>query len=154
MNHGSTVLHRKCSVVNRESTGVLLSRGPGLYRGNVGKVRTQFISYEMCPGASQYTGCPAWLHRHSENGLYTAAYFFSITTENCRRDRITGRTCTLCPPWLLIFSITTQNAEEYLCVDRITVGHVHFVIIYYAPPPRLLIFSITTQNCRRVPSFR
>ena len=33
MNRGSTVLHRKCSVVNRESTGVLLSRGPGLYRG-------------------------------------------------------------------------------------------------------------------------
>ena len=40
------MLHRKCSVVNRESTGVLLSRGPGLYRGNVGKVRTQFIFYE------------------------------------------------------------------------------------------------------------
>ena len=37
----------------------LLSRGPGLYRGNAGKVRTQFIFYEMCPGASRYTGCPA-----------------------------------------------------------------------------------------------
>ena len=40
-------------------TGVLLSREPGLYRGNVGTVRTQFIFYEMCPGASRYTGCPA-----------------------------------------------------------------------------------------------
>ena len=58
-NRGSTVLHRKCSVVNRGSTGVLLSREPGLYRGNAGKVRTQFIFYEMCPGASRYTGCPA-----------------------------------------------------------------------------------------------
>ena len=59
MNRGCTVLHRKCSMVNRESIGVLLSRGPGLYRGIVGKVRTQFIFYEMCPGASRYTGCPA-----------------------------------------------------------------------------------------------
>ena len=59
MYRDSTVLHRKCSVVNRESTGVLLSRGTGLYRGNVGEVRTQFIFYEMCPGASRYTGCPA-----------------------------------------------------------------------------------------------
>ena len=48
-----------CSVVNRGSSGVLLSREPGLYRGNVGTVRTQFIFYEMCPGASRYTGCPA-----------------------------------------------------------------------------------------------
>ena len=44
------MLHSKCSVVNRGSTGVLLSREPGLYRGNVGKVRTHFIFYEMCPG--------------------------------------------------------------------------------------------------------
>ena len=32
MNRGFTVLHRKCSAVNRKSTGILLSRGPGLYR--------------------------------------------------------------------------------------------------------------------------
>ena len=47
--------------------------GPGLYWGNVGKVRTQFIFYEMCPGASRNTGCVLhrdllWLHLHSENG--------------------------------------------------------------------------------------
>ena len=55
MDRGSTVLNRKCSVVNREPTGVMLSRD----RGNVGMVRTQFIFYKTCPGASRYTGCPA-----------------------------------------------------------------------------------------------
>ena len=45
--------------MNRGSTGVLLSREPGPNRGNVGKVRTQFIFYEMCPGASRFTGCLA-----------------------------------------------------------------------------------------------
>ena len=73
MNRGSTVLHRKCFLVNRDSTGVLLSRGPGLYRGNVGKVRTQFIFLKKC--VPVHHGIPAvlhrdvpWLHRHSENG--------------------------------------------------------------------------------------
>ena len=28
-------------------------------RGYTGKVRTQFIFYEMCPGTSRYTGCHA-----------------------------------------------------------------------------------------------
>ena len=32
----------------------------------------QFIFYEMCPGASRYTGCPVWLHRHSENGALSS----------------------------------------------------------------------------------
>ena len=59
VNIGSTVLHSNCSMVNRESTGILVSWGPGLYRGNVGNIRTQFIFYEMCPGASRYTGCSA-----------------------------------------------------------------------------------------------
>ena len=31
----------------------------GINRGNVGKVRKQFDFYEMCIGASRYTGCPA-----------------------------------------------------------------------------------------------
>ena len=75
-----TVLHRKCSVVNRGSTGALLSREPGLYRGNVGNVRTQFIFYEMCP---VHHGIPAvlhrdepWLHQHSENGALESHSFF------------------------------------------------------------------------------
>ena len=84
MNRGSTVLHRKCSVVNRESTGVLLSRGPGLYRGNVGKVRTQFIFYEMCHGipAVLHRDVP-WQHRHSENGaLQINAIYFGVISVN------------------------------------------------------------------------
>ena len=63
------VLHRKCSVVNRKSTGVLLSRGPGHYRDNIGKVRTQtYIFYEMCHGipAVLHRDVP-WLHWHSVN---------------------------------------------------------------------------------------
>ena len=73
MNRGSTVLHRKCSVVNRESTGVLLSRGPGLYRGNVSN-----LFFMKC--VPVHHGIPAvlhrdepWLHRQSENG--TRSYF-------------------------------------------------------------------------------
>ena len=53
-------LHRAALQVLRGEPGINRRlAGPGLYWGNVGKVRTQFIFYEMCPGASRYTGCPA-----------------------------------------------------------------------------------------------
>ena len=41
-----------------------------LYRGNIGKVRMQFIFYEMCPGASRFWDVP-WLHRYSQNEAET-----------------------------------------------------------------------------------
>ena len=108
-------------MLNRGSTGVLLSREPGLYRGNVGKVRTQFIFYEMCPGASRYTGCPAsgWtvaIHRHSENGAFHFVKFAHVVKiyvaymPNLHIDKI--------PPNLLHFAFDSKSS--HMCQDFIT----------------------------------
>ena len=81
MNRGSTVLHRMCSVVNRGSTGALLSRGPGLYRGNVGKVRINLFFMKCVPvhhviPAFLHRDEP-WLHRHNANGALTIIEYSS-----------------------------------------------------------------------------
>ena len=66
-------LHRAALYVLRGEPGINRRlAGPGLYWGNVGKVRTQFIFMKCVP---VHHGIPAvlhrdvlWLHLHSENG--------------------------------------------------------------------------------------
>ena len=70
MNRGSTELHCKCSVVNRESTGVLPDRG---YTGVTSARWERNLFFMKC--VPVHHGIPAvlhrdvlWLHLHSENG--------------------------------------------------------------------------------------
>ena len=51
-----------CSVYNNMKSPEKI----GLYRGSTGKVRMQFVFYEMYPDASRYQDAP-WLHRYSQN---------------------------------------------------------------------------------------
>ena len=83
MNRGSAGLHRKCSVVNRDSTGVCFLGDRGYTGVTPARWERNLFFMKYVP---VYHGIPAvlhrdvpWLHRHSENGAWDFQQYGILT---------------------------------------------------------------------------